>query len=217
MLTIISFFVSIWNVERVNNKRPRKQYRVLIDAGHGGDDPGKVSKNGILEKDVNLIIAKTLGEYLKEKGMEVYYTREHDGGLYHENSTNKKVEDLKKRCQIVENIKPDFMISIHQNSFPQESVKGAQVFYYGTSKESQALGEALQQGLVEIADQKNHRKAKANKSYYILKKTSCPSVIVECGFLSNAEECKKLTSEKYQKKLVEGIYRGILLYVENIV
>ncbi|MDD6193515.1 MAG: N-acetylmuramoyl-L-alanine amidase, partial [Lachnospiraceae bacterium] len=130
-------------------------------------------------------------------------------------TTNKKIYDMQKRCEIVENVKPDFMISIHQNSFSDGQVHGAQVFYYATSEESRALGEALQQALVTHVDPANHRKAKANESYYILKKTKCPSVIVECGFLSNEEECEKLKTDSYQKKLVEGIYQGILIYLQE--
>ena len=215
LLIMASTVVSIWSVRAVSGKKTEERIRVLIDAGHGGEDPGKVSRDGTREKDLNLAIATKLGKYVKEQGMEVYYTRQKDEGLYSPETTNKKIYDMQKRCEVVENVKPDFMISIHQNSFSDGQVHGAQVFYYATSEESRALGEALQQALVTHVDPANHRKAKANESYYILKKTKCPSVIVECGFLSNQEECEKLKTDSYQKKLVEGIYQGILIYLQE--
>lgn len=215
LLVLATILVGAWSVKTVSSKQILEKKKVLIDAGHGGVDPGKVSKSGVLEKDVNLQIAIRLGKYLKKQGLEVYYTRQQDEGLYDPNSKRKKAEDLQKRCQIVENVKPDIMISIHQNSFEDTSVKGAQVFYFSTSKESQRLGECVQQGLIDQVNNKNHRKSKANDSYYILKKTACPTIIVECGFLSNPEECKKLQEEGYQSKIVEGIYQGIILYFEK--
>ena len=215
LLIMASVVVSVWSVRSVSTKKTVEKMKVLIDAGHGGDDPGKVSSDGTKEKDLNLAIATKLGTYLKRQGLEVYYTRQKDDGLYSPGASNKKVQDMQNRCAVVENVDPNFMISIHQNSFSDGQVHGAQVFYYATSEESKLLGESLQQSLVSHVDPKNHRKAKANESYYILKKTKCPSVIVECGFLSNAEECKKLKTDAYQRKIVEAIYQGILIYLQE--
>ena len=215
LLIMASVVVSVWSVRSVSTKKTVEKMKVLIDAGHGGDDPGKVSSDGTKEKDLNLAIATKLGTYLKKQGLEVYYTRQKDDGLYSPGASNKKVQDMQNRCAVVENVDPNFMISIHQNSFSDGQVHGAQVFYYATSEESKLLGESLQQSLVSHVDPKNHRQAKANESYYILKKTKCPSVIVECGFLSNAEECKKLKTDAYQRKIVEAIYQGILIYLQE--
>lgn len=215
LLIMASVVVSVWSVRSVSTKKTVEKMKVLIDAGHGGDDPGKVSSDGTKEKDLNLAIATKLGTYLKKQGLEVYYTRQKDDGMYSPGASNKKVQDMQNRCAVVENVDPNFMISIHQNSFSDGQVHGAQVFYYATSEESKLLGESLQQSLVSHVDPKNHRKAKANESYYILKKTKCPSVIVECGFLSNAEECKKLKTDAYQRKIVEAIYQGILIYLQE--
>lgn len=215
LLILISILVGAWSSRYTSAKISGEKRKVLIDAGHGGEDPGKVSADGTLEKDINLQIATRLGEYLKKQGMEVYYTRQKDSGLYSRDAKSKKVEDMHKRCEIAENITPDFMISIHQNSFQDTQVKGAQVFYYKTSENSKKLGECLQKGLVEVADPGNHRQAKPNESYFILKKTPCPTVIVECGFLSNPGECDKLKTKKYQQKLVQGIYKGILYYTNE--
>ncbi len=137
-------------------------------------------------------------------------TRTDDAGLYQQSSNNKKVEDMRKRCEIITKAKPVFTVSIHQNSYPEESVKGAQVFYYGQSKEGKKLAETLQQALVEHLDPQNHRQAKANESYYLLKKTPPPTVIVECGFLSNSQEAGMLVTEEYQKKVAEAVKMGIL-------
>ena len=215
LLIMASVVVSVWSVRSVSTKKTVEKMKVLIDAGHGGDDPGKVSSDGTKEKDLNLAIATKLGTYLKKQGLEVYYTRQKDDGLDSPGASNKKVQEMQNRCAVVENVNPNFMISIHQNSFSDGQVHGAQVFYYATSEESKLLGESLQQSLVSHVDPKNHRKAKANESYYILKKTKCPSVIVECGFLSNAEECKKLKTDAYQRKIVEAIYQGILIYLQE--
>lgn len=208
----VSVLVSVWSVRTVTSKQIAAQTKVVIDAGHGGDDPGKVAADGTKEKDINLEIGLRLGEYLKEQGMSVHYTRQTDRGLYSEGESATKAADLQKRCRIVENIQPDITISIHQNSYSDSSISGAQVFYYTTSEESKRLGEAIQEQLVRCVDPTNHRKAKADDSYYILKKTVSPTVIVECGFLSNEKECEKLQQSAYQKKLVEGIYQGILQY-----
>ena len=142
-------------------------------------------------------------------------TRESDEGLYNSNSRNKKVDDMKKRCKIIDEAKPVFTISIHQNSYPEEYVKGAQVFYYGQSQEGKELAEILQESMVQQLDKENHRTAKANESYYLLKKTESPTVIVECGFLSNSEEAKLLADKDYQKKVAEAIHTGIKKYLKE--
>ena len=108
---------------------------------------------------------------------------------------------------------PVFTVSIHQNSYPEEYVKGAQVFYYGQSTEGEALAKKIQSSLVEHLDPENHRVEKANESYYLLKKTPTPTVIVECGFLSNSEEAKLLETEEYQDKVAWAIMMGIEQYM----
>lgn len=214
-LIAVVLLVSTGGVRAVSMVKAPEGMKIVIDPGHGGDDPGKVSADGSLEKDINLEIALMLGEYLKEKGVEVYYTRQTDQGLYSRTSSGKKAEDLKKRCEIIENIKPDITISIHQNSYSQSSVKGAQVFYYSQSPKAEALAKSIQQSLKTVADRENRREAKANDSYYMLKRTGSPAVIVECGFLSNPDEAEKLKKSSYQRKLVEAIYQGICIYQEN--
>ena len=188
---------------------------IMIDVGHGGFDSGKVGVNGELEKDINLQIALKLKKTLEDQGMSVIMTREEDKGLYDEGASNKKAQDLQRRCDLINEKKPLMTISIHQNSYTSPQIKGAQVFYYTTSAESQKLAEIIQKTLIEQVDPDNHRDAKPNDSYYMLKRTSSVIVIVECGFLSNPEEAAKLTDEEYQQKLVEAICQGAFQYMEK--
>ena len=152
---------------------------VVIDAGHGGDDPGKVGINGIYEKDVNLQIAELLKYFLEANDITVVMTRESDVGLYDADAPNKKVQDMKRRIDLIDKAAPILTVSIHQNSYPEEYVHGAQVFYYAGSTQGQLLAEYIQNQLVERVDPENRRQVKANDSYYLLKKTGSPIVIVE--------------------------------------
>ena len=190
---------------------------MVIDAGHGGSDPGKVGINGALEKDINLSIALIVKQFLEANDVEVVLTRETDEGLYDDNASNKKVQDMKQRVSIIEETAPMVTVSIHQNSYPQEYVHGAQVFYYDTSVEGKKLAEIIQERLVEDIDPQNNRQVKANDSYYLLKKTATPIVIVECGFLSNSEEAAKLCDPLYQEKVAWAIHLGILQYLNSTV
>lgn len=189
---------------------------VVIDAGHGGKDPGKVGVNGALEKDINLALAKRLASLLEQNDIEVVLTRVEDRDLASEQASNRKNEDLRARIALAEEIDPVVMVSIHQNSYPEPEVDGAQVFYFSGSGEGKQLGTIIQECLKrEIADG-NHRVAKANKEYYMLKKATCPTVIVECGFLSNPTEAALLATEEYQEKLAFAIHLGIIEYINTV-
>ncbi len=192
-------------------------YCVVLDAGHGGDDPGKVGINGSEEKEINLQIAKMVKMFLEAGDVKVVMTREDDGGLYDAGAPNKKVQDMNRRVELIDETKPTAVVSIHQNSYPEEYVHGAQVFYYTGSKEGQALADTIQKQLTEKTDPENKRQIKANDSYYLLKKTGIPIVIVECGFLSNSAEAEKLCDEEYQERVAWAIHMGILQYLnENV-
>ncbi len=188
---------------------------VVIDAGHGGRDPGKVGVNGALEKDVNLSIAFKLRSLLELNDIKVIMTREDDNGLYSATDSNKKNADLNKRIEIIHSNNADLAVSIHQNSFTEEYVKGAQAFYHAQSQDGKRLAEIIQQQLKETLADGNHRKAKSNSNYYMLKKTECPFVIVECGYMSNNEEAALLVNEDYQEKLAWGIHLGIMRYLNE--
>lgn len=181
---------------------------ILIDAGHGGWDPGKVTKNDICEKDINLSVANKLKEYLEQNGAFVLMTRIEDKAL-----ADKKIKDMLERKKICEENKNiDMMISVHQNSFPKENAKGAQVFYYKNSNDGKKLAECIQEQLKNNLDKTNNRVAKTNSSYFMLKKINKPSVIIECGFLSNKHELDNLLDNDYQNKIAWAIYLGILDY-----
>lgn len=201
--------------ERVTEGTDQKV--VVVDAGHGGRDPGKVGVDGCREKDLNLEIAKKVQAILEQQDIKVIMIRDTDKGLYEEQTSNKKVQDMKNRCALINETEPDCVVSIHQNSYHEEYVSGAQVFYYSSSAEGKALAEALQSELISYADPENHRQAKANDSYYLLKKTEAPIAIVECGFLSNWEEAAKLQDDGYQSRVAWAVSMGILTYLNGFV
>ena len=188
---------------------------VVLDSGHGGDDPGKIGANGVKEKDINLAIARLLKKKLEKQGILVVMTREGEDDLSDPGAVNAKVQDLQRRVQLIHEKKPDCVISIHQNSYPDAAVKGAQVFYYTGSMGSETLASGIQDQLVRGLDPENHRKVKANDSYYLLKKTKGTIVIVECGFLSNQAEAEKLCDEEYQDRIAWLIHKGILRYLKQ--
>ena len=188
---------------------------MVIDAGHGGEDPGKVGGNGTLEKELNLAVAKLLQVFLEQADVEVVMTRTDDRGLYDRNASGKKAQDMKRRIAIMEEAAPDLAVSIHQNSYHDPQIKGAQVFFYTGSTEGKALAQKIQQRLVLGLDPDNHRREKDNDSYYLLKKTGIPIVIVECGFLSNPKEEQLLTDPVYQEKAAWQIHLGILQYLNG--
>ncbi len=192
----------------------KEGYVIVIDPGHGGSDPGKVGCNNILEKDINLAISNELKSCLEEQGIKVIMTRTDDAGLYSEEDSNKKAADMRERCRIIEENAADIVVSIHQNSYTDSSVAGAQVFYYKHSKSGAELAQIIQDSLKNNVNPDNNRLIKANDSYYMLIHTKCPTVIVECGFLSNPGEAEKLSEEDYQKQIAEAISDGIKEYLQ---
>ena len=207
ILLLVSVFLAAGQAAVVVNEGDaleEERWCVVIDAGHGGIDPGKVGINGELEKDLNLKIAMKLKIFLEASDVKVVMTRTTDTGLYDENASNKKVQDMKQRIQIIEEAQPQVAVSIHQNSYGEEYVKGAQ---------GKELAERIQERLIQKLDPENHRTAKANDSYYLLKKTGRPIVIVECGFLSNGGEAAKLGEDYYQEKLAWHIHMAVMQYL----
>ncbi|MBQ9092334.1 MAG: N-acetylmuramoyl-L-alanine amidase CwlD [Anaerotignum sp.] len=189
---------------------PMLDATIVLDAGHGGWDPGKTGTAGANEKDLNLAVTEKLSEYLEQGGAEVILTREDDDAL----GSGKKT-DMAERKRIANESGADILVSIHQNAFPSAKAKGAQVFYHKNSANGKVLAECVQESLRSRVDGSNQRQAKENKDYYILRTTEIPAVIVECGFLSNQEEEKLLNDAGYQEKLAWAIYCGILDYFEK--
>ena len=193
------------------NQLETSDYTIVIDSGHGGSDPGKTNGD-ILEKDINLAIALKLEKTLKQLGFNTIMTRTQDEGLYTSADTNKKRADLKKRCDIANSSDADMMISVHQNSFDSSSVSGAQVFYYTYSAKGRLLAGIIQQSMKDNLDTSNKRVEKQDKTYYLLIHSKIPTVIVECGFLTNQAELKLLLDEEYQQRIVDSIIIGIGKY-----
>ena len=182
---------------------------VVLDAGHGGGDPGKVGVGDVVEKEINLTVAKKVEQLLKKKKVKVIMTRTEDAMLAGEGSTGTKAADMKERVRIINDEAPQLAVSIHQNSYQDAVVHGAQVFYYSGSPEGEAAAKVMQNALLAV-DADNTRQAKANNTYYLLKRTEVPTIIVECGFLSNPEDAANLCNEAYQDKVAESICKGIL-------
>ena len=215
MLFLISAFVLYNHYGQIAATAMKNKTVIVIDVGHGGSDPGKVSADGIKEKDVNLQIAQYLKDYLIAQDYTVYLTRDTDKGLYDENVSNKKVSDLNNRIRFFKEKNAAYVVSIHQNSYPDAAPHGAQTFYYAGSKEGESFAASIQNALLTI-DDSNTRKEKASSSYYLLKHTDVPSVIVECGFLSNPDETARLTDSNYQKRLAFAISQGICNYTASL-
>lgn len=210
MLTLAGLVMVSKKLEKYVNsdKVEKKEYTVVLDAGHGSSDSGKVGINGVLEKDINLSISKETKKHLEKKGIRVVMTRDKDESLAEGENGNQKVQDMKARVKRINDTKPNLAVSIHQNSYHEESIHGAQVFYYEHSESGEKDARILQEALLAV-DPDNTRQVKANTTYYLLKRTEVPILIIECGFLSNQEEAEKLASEDYQKEIAKAIANGI--------
>jgi N-acetylmuramoyl-L-alanine amidase len=203
------------HIFNTSSEPEKKQLIVAIDPGHGGVDPGKVGVNHALEKDINLSIALKLKNLLEHNDIKVVMTRQEDVGLYSPGDSNKKRADMLARVTLIKECKADLAVSIHQNSFTEEYVKGAQVFYHTKSEKGKLLAEILQEQIVATLADGNHRKAKSNNNYYMLKNTDCPLVIVECGYLSNIREAGLLLEESYQERMAYAIHLGIMRFINR--
>lgn len=188
---------------------------VLLDAGHGGTDPGKVSASGIKEKDINLAITLKCKSILEQNGIKVILTRDDDYSLNDANTSNKKASDLKKRKSLIQESQINCAVSIHQNSFPDSSSHGAQVFYHPQSADSKQLASLIQAQLQNLTGTENHRKIKANTDYYLLRDNNTPTVIAEVCFLSNPSEAAMITEETIQEKAAFQIAMGIMQFLHS--
>lgn len=190
-------------------------YCVVLDAGHGAADPGKIGCNDAEEKEINLAIVLKLRQLLEAEDVKVVLTRESDAPLYDASASNKKMSDMSARVSIIESASPDLVVSIHQNSYHESSVCGPQVFYYKASEEGKRAAEILQASFDGLEEIDNRRVAKANDNYYLLLHTSVPMVIAECGFLSNPQEADLLIQDSYQEKVAWVLHLGILQYLNG--
>lgn len=191
---------------------------LIIDPGHGGDDGGAVSDDGILEADLNLSIAERLEALAKLCGIQTLLTRTGSGINYPpgaETIAARKVADQKQRVELINAVPNAVLISIHQNQYPTAQPHGAQVLYAATAQ-SETFGTLMHDALTQKLDPENRRvAAPISDDIYLMKQITCPGVLVECGFLSNPEECKRLCSDAYQIQLSLTMLSSYLEYFQN--
>ncbi|MCR8745990.1 N-acetylmuramoyl-L-alanine amidase CwlD [Romboutsia lituseburensis] len=223
-IALILVAVSIFEIKNVSEDvmeyMPVTNKTIIIDAGHGGIDPGTLNEDKtIKEKDINLAIAQKLRELLESSGALVILTREDDSSLYQEDgnkTTRQKYnENLKNRKKIIDESNADMFVSIHMNALSGNGASkyyGAQTFYPKGKEDSVQLSKYIQQELKRVVDKTNNREIKPRDDIYLLKENKIPSVLIECGFLSNEKEAKLLTDEKYQEKIAWSVYVGVQKY-----
>ncbi|PKM62775.1 MAG: hypothetical protein CVU97_03740 [Firmicutes bacterium HGW-Firmicutes-21] len=193
-----------------NNYEP---LTIILDPGHGGEDPGAVA-NGFIEKELNLEVAFKLYELLSASGYNVVLTRDTDKLLYEVGEENhKKLHDLKNRLRFTQNFDNCIYVGIHMNKFPIESCKGLQTFYSRNNPLSQSLAQSVQDS-TKLLLKENKRVIKPDKNnIYILERAEVPAVLIECGFLSNQAEAELLSDKAYQEKLAFTIFCGIIEFL----
>jgi N-acetylmuramoyl-L-alanine amidase len=189
---------------------------IYLDPGHGGPDGGAGDEE-VLEKDIALSVALKLRDYLQEQGALVLLTRETDTDLADEETrgySRRKVEDLQKRLQLINESDASLYLSIHLNAIPSSRWSGAQTFYYPRYKENRRIATFIQEEL-RVSLENTDRLAKVINNVYLIKNAKKPGALVEIGFLSNPEEKRNLMNDRYQDKVAEAIYRGVLRYFTN--
>ncbi len=212
-LTVILIAISFANKSSEAENFEHKDIKcVIIDAGHGAPDGGAVSKNGTVESDLNIVIAKKLKEELTERGYKVVMTREDKNGL-----DEKKKTDMKMRLDIMSETPADIFVSIHMNKFRQSKYRGAEVLYSNNFIQSTLLAQLIMDEIREIDPENQTRDiSEAEKSLYLMRNAAIPAVIVECGFISNPEEEKLLLSKDYQTRMASAVCEGIISYYKAV-
>lgn len=191
---------------------------IVLDAGHGNPDGGAESPNGVTEEKTNLDIVLKVQKYLEESGSTVILTRSDENGIHDldkQTLKEKKVSDAKNRVKIGNEASADIFVSIHLNKGDSSQYNGWQTFYRESDEKGKILAKCIQDGLKDTIKVENKRTENAIKGIYITDHVEIPITIVECGFLSNPQEEKKLITEEYQNELAWGIYTGILNYFNS--
>lgn len=214
---VVVFAMNIHSVSVINNTVSVLEKTIIIDAGHGGEDGGTQSKNGILEKDINLSISEKVYSYLTSLGINAVMVREGDYLIYDKDSNTirqKKVSDIHNRLKFTQLYKNCIFVSIHQNYFTESKYYGAQVFYSKNNPDSKLIAENIQSKIRNNLQPENERVIKqSGTEIYLLYHSTVPTVMVECGFLSNSTEAEKLNNEDYQKKMALSIIEGIIDFI----
>lgn len=193
---------------------PKRNHTVIIDPGHGGVDGGATSCTGIMESKLNLEISLKLNDFLRFLGHDTKMIRTEDISVYTKGETiaAQKASDLKERVRICNERKNALLLSIHQNNFPDSRYSGAQVFY---TQGSETIAKKLQTAFCTILNSGSRRQEKKGSGIYLMEHITCPGVLIECGFLSNPEEERKLRSDDYQKKIAALIACTVSQYQSN--
>ncbi len=216
----------LWGISYhfANQIQPREvdgatQLTVILDPGHGGEDGGAVGVGGICEKELNLAISEALAQKLSDRGVRVICTRREDVLLYDKTVNyqgRKKVLDLATRLKISRETENSIFVSIHMNSFSQSQYHGLQVYYSPNHEASRVLAQAIQKEVREELQPDNRRPIKtATSSIYLMNRITTPAVLVECGFLSNPEECARLADKTYQNALADQLADAIEEFAEQ--
>lgn len=227
LLFLAFIFAVFFFSESIYSNREKSVYTfpdgftVIIDAGHGGEDGGATGANGILEKELNLTLAKMLCQRLDSEGINCVMTRSTDTLLYDRSQDyegRKKALDAKARIELAKKYPSAIFVSIHQNAFPVEKYSGFQVYYSENDGRSAILAKIFEDTVRTDLQPDNNRHAKSSDGkIYILDQITCPAVLLECGFISNIKECELLCSAEYQKKLVEILAKAVIEYNNSLI
>lgn len=217
IIVIFSAAIAFGGIKRYESRQTfaDNNLKIIVDAGHGEPDGGAVGVSGVVEKDVNLAIAKKLAEVLEARGAAVIMTRESDSAIYDEGSKTlreMKRSDMNKRRDIIKKSGADLFVSIHMNSFSDSHVNGLHIFYDKSHPEIEELAKKIQDGIGKVTGAKTHTVKTADEKLFLMKNPSVPSILAECGFLSNPEEETKLTDDEYQSKIAWAIADEVLKY-----
>lgn len=187
--------------------------KIVLDAGHGGKDGGVSGiMTGVKESELNLKVVKKVEKYLIGAGMSVVLTRSSDAGLYGVATKNLKRKDMEKRREIINKTQPTLVISIHMNYYGNTTRRGAQVFYKENDLQGHILASSIQNSFNDMEEATRDVEA-LKGDYYILNCTEFPSIIAECGFLSNPEDEALLITDEYQESIAYAIFKGVVGYL----
>lgn len=219
-LSFKNYQINNKKLDAVTSINLQEKIKIVVDAGHGEPDGGAVSTSGVKESELNLQIAQKLKNKLEELNIEVIMTREDENNIALASEQQNKIRqiktsDLNNRVKIANESGAILLVSIHMNKFEDSKYRGWQTFYSKASEEGKKLAEMIQSSIGESIQIENKREALKIDGIKIIDKSKIPAVIVECGFLSNPEECKLLQEELYQEKMVEGIKNGIQKYISD--
>lgn len=191
--------------------------KIVIDAGHGGIDGGVMGRRtGVKESDLNLSISYAIKDVLEDMGFDVTMTRKTQAGLYDTTAKGFKKRDMQKRKEIIQEVAPDFVLSVHQNYYPSSASRGGQAFYQKENEKGRRFASVLQDKINDLYAQSGVKARKiATGDFFMLKCYPCPSVLIECGFLSNADDEALLCTEKWQRKFAEYVAAGVLEFLSN--